>query len=68
MDQPYLFGTHTLWRAAIAAHLHDLDGAVTLLRQAFRQGLEGGIFLHTFVPFEPLHAYPSFRTLMRPKG
>jgi DNA-binding SARP family transcriptional activator/tetratricopeptide (TPR) repeat protein len=68
MDQPYLFGRHTQWRAAIAAHLDDLDGAVTLLRQAFSQGLEVSIFLHTFVPLEPLRAYPSFQTLMRLKG
>ena len=38
LDSPYLFGKDTYWHAVILAHLGQLDEAVLLLRQAYREG------------------------------
>jgi len=63
-----LVGRHTLWRARIAAVLGDQADAMTLLRQAFAEGLGYGLWIHTDTDLEPLREYPPFRELARPKG
>jgi tRNA A-37 threonylcarbamoyl transferase component Bud32/TolB-like protein len=68
LDLPDLRGQHTLWRARIAAVLGDKDSAVTLLRQAFAQGLGYGIWLHVDTDLEALRDYKPFKELVRPKG
>jgi predicted Zn-dependent protease len=75
---PYLRGLPTYWRAAIAAQLGEREMSVTLLRDATAQGLveeflaSQGLFrghsLHSDFYFEPLHGYPPFEQLLRPKG
>src|SRR5205807_7916215 len=55
MNRPYLFGAHTMWRARIAALLHDEAGAVDLFRDAFAQGATFTIETHRDVDLEPLH-------------
>jgi hypothetical protein len=65
--RPYLFGTPTYWRARIAALLGDKEGAVSLLRQAIKQGYAySGI--HPTEDFESLADYPPYVQLMKPKG
>jgi tetratricopeptide (TPR) repeat protein len=68
LDRPRLNGQHTLWRARIAAVLGDQEAAVTLLRQAFAQGVGYGTWLHTDVDLEALWDYRPFRELVRPRG
>jgi len=75
---PYLRGLPTYWRAAIAAQLGEREMSVTLLTEATTQGLaeeflaSQGLFrghsLHSDFYFEPLHGYPPFERLLRPKG
>ncbi len=67
LKQRFLFGQHTLWRAAISAQLDDKNAAVDLLREAFAQGLDYSVWLHRHVPLEPLRGYPPFDALVRPK-
>jgi DNA-binding SARP family transcriptional activator/TolB-like protein len=67
LDRPYLFGTHTRWRARIAAVLGDREDAVRLLREAFRDGLPYSIRLHRDIDFESLHDYPPFHDLLTPR-
>ena len=38
LREPYLLGRHTYWRARIAALLGDRERAVTLLRDALKEG------------------------------
>ncbi|NIM52508.1 MAG: hypothetical protein GTN62_14350, partial [Gemmatimonadales bacterium] len=66
VEQPYLRGSNTRWRARIAAVLGQRDLAVSLLQSAL---LEGGAFfeVHRDVDFESLRDYPPFQELMRPK-
>jgi tetratricopeptide (TPR) repeat protein/tRNA A-37 threonylcarbamoyl transferase component Bud32/TolB-like protein len=68
IDRPYLWGSHTLRRARIAAVLGDRDSAVELLRLAFSQGRSYSISLHRDIDLESLRDYPSFQEFMRPKG
>jgi len=75
---PYLCGLPTYWRAAIVAQLGEREMSVTLLTEATAQGLaeeflaSQGLFrghsLHSDFYFEPLHGYPPFEQLLRPKG
>jgi DNA-binding SARP family transcriptional activator/TolB-like protein len=58
----------TYWRAAIAAHLGDDGVAVTLLSEAFTQGMQHGPWLRSDPNLEPLRASTAFRELIRPKG
>jgi Flp pilus assembly protein TadD len=55
-------------RARLAALRGDREGAVSLLRQAFDQGLNGRMFVHIDPDFESLRDYPPYRELVRPKG
>jgi hypothetical protein len=68
IDRPYLFGSNTYWRARIASLLGDRERAVALLREAFAQGREYGVYLHRDMDLEPLRDYPPFQELLRPKG
>jgi hypothetical protein len=63
-----LFGSHTYWRACIAAHLGDKQKAVKLLKEAFNQGQNYGVYLHNDMELEPLRDYPPFQELIKPKG
>jgi hypothetical protein len=68
LERPYLYGSHTLWRARIAAVLGDHDRAVVLLREAFAEGLTHDVAWHVDVDLRPLRDHPPFRELMRPRG
>jgi tetratricopeptide (TPR) repeat protein len=68
LPQPYLFGSNTYWRAAMAALKGEKEQAVALLRQAFAEGLPREIFIHTDIHFEALRTHPLFEELMLPKG
>jgi len=67
LDRPYLFGNHLRWRARIAAVLGEREEAVRLLREAFRDGLAYGIWLHKDMDFESLRDYTPFEDLLRPR-
>ena len=68
LDDPYLFGRNTYWAACIAAQLGERERAVELIRQALSQGFRVDMQLHTDIDLEPLHGYPPFEELRRPKG
>jgi tetratricopeptide (TPR) repeat protein len=68
IDSPYLFGNHTYWRASIASLLGEREQAVALLRDAFAQGRDYGVYLHRDMDLEPLRDYSPFQELLRPKG
>lgn len=68
LDRPFLFGSNTYWRAAVAALEGNAPRAVSLLRQAFAEGLPFEIPLHTDVRLASLRGYPPFDELMRPHG
>lgn len=66
---PYIFGHPTFVRARIASLLGHPNQAVALLRQAFSEGLEYGIYpLHSHPDLDPLRGYPPFEELLRPKS
>jgi tetratricopeptide (TPR) repeat protein len=65
--RPYLFGNPAHWRARIAALLGDKEGAISLLRQAIKQGYSYAS-LQSIEDFESLADYPPFVQLMKPKG
>ena len=75
-SRPFLQGFPAYWRACIAAQLGDRPGAVRLIAQAHQEGLwlTGEFWeqpiatLHADPCFEPLHDYPPFEQLLRPKG
>jgi serine/threonine protein kinase/tetratricopeptide (TPR) repeat protein len=68
IDQPFLFGNHTYWRACIASLLGEKERALTLLKEAFNQGRTYGISLHRDINLESLRDYPPFIEFLRPKG
>ena len=65
---PYLFGHPTYWRARIAALLGDKEGAVQLLQEAIKQGIDYQYLYSYTQDFEALQDYPPFQQLMKPKG
>jgi tetratricopeptide (TPR) repeat protein len=67
LSQPYLFGSHTMWRARIAALLGEHELAVDLLRDAIAQGAYFTIGTHRDMDLESLKTNAAFRELMRPK-
>jgi tetratricopeptide (TPR) repeat protein len=67
LRRAYLVGRHTYWRARIASLLGDRARAVTLLRDALREGRTYPM-LHGEADFAPLHGTPAFQDLIRPKG
>ena len=68
VDDPYQRGVHTRWRARIASVLGEHERALSLLRDAFREGLAYGTWLHADPAFESLHDYQSFQRLLEPRG
>jgi serine/threonine protein kinase/TolB-like protein/tetratricopeptide (TPR) repeat protein len=69
LEQPYLLGEHTYWRARIAALLGRRDDAVALLRAAYYgEGRQFWMHMHTEPDLESLRDYPPFHELLRPKG
>jgi tetratricopeptide (TPR) repeat protein len=67
LERPYLLGRHTFLRAGIAAHLGEKDRAVELLRSALAQGIWYDIDLHNDLGLQPLHGYPPYEALVKPK-
>ena len=67
-DPPSRFGTHTLWRAFIAANLGDLEEAVQLLEQSVEEGALMRLIPHTEPSLKPLRGFPAFEEFARPKG
>jgi len=67
LQSPYLSGSDTRWRAAIAAHLGREDEAVRLLGQALREGQQY-IHLSADPYFKELWGYEPFEQLISPKG
>lgn len=68
VNEPYLFGRATLWRARLAAQLGDRDAAISLLRQSFAEGRPFGIAIHRDIDLEPLRDVPAFRELIGPRA
>jgi tetratricopeptide (TPR) repeat protein len=76
LETPYLYGNHTSRSARIIALLGDKEGAVALLREAVAQGAGDGdvpdmygygfVFRHS-MDLEPLHGFPPFEDLIKPK-
>jgi len=66
IEQPYIFGEHTYWRACIAALLNDREVAVNLLLKALNQGLEFPQLIEN-MDLENLTEYQPFQKLMQPK-
>jgi tetratricopeptide (TPR) repeat protein len=64
---PYLFGSHTYWRARISSLLGEKENAIRLIREALAQGLSY-TSLHPVMDLEPLGDYPPFKELIKPKG
>jgi tetratricopeptide (TPR) repeat protein len=67
VEQRYLFGRQTMWRARIRALLGEREVAVMLLRQALAQGYPHLHALHTDPAFESLRDYPPFQEVLRPR-
>jgi serine/threonine-protein kinase len=67
-SHPYDYGAVSLRQARIASLLGQREQAMVLLRDAFARGLPFTVFLHTDMDLEPLHGYPAYEELMRPKG
>ena len=57
-----------VWRACIASLLGEKERAVALLKEAFSQGLDYGVYIHRDINLEPLWDYQPFKELLRPKG
>jgi tetratricopeptide (TPR) repeat protein len=68
LDRPYLHGANTYWRARIASLLGEREEAVHLLRQAWLEGAFVLELVHTELDFAPLHDYPPYQEVIRPKG
>jgi TolB-like protein len=68
LDDAASRGRHSWLRAGIAAQLGDRERAVSLLREALGHGFTDLASLHVYVFLEPLHGYPAFEELMKPKG
>jgi len=67
LDRPYLNGEHLYWSACISSLLNEREQAVTLLSEAFEQGLVNPDFKWREMDLEPLRDYPPFQDLIRPR-
>jgi predicted Ser/Thr protein kinase/tetratricopeptide (TPR) repeat protein len=77
LETPYLFGNQTFRSARILALLGEKEGAVALLRESVAQGAGNGelpdlygygfVYRHS-MDLEPLHGFPPFEDLIKPKG
>jgi len=68
IDREYLFGEHTYNRARINALLGEREKAVSLIEEAFEQGMPFVIVIHRDLALEPLQDYPPFQELLEPDG
>ena len=68
LPSKYLFGRHTLGRAALAARSDDPESALSLLKGAVSQGLVFGIALHADPDLCVLGDSPGYREFLRPRG
>ena len=68
IDQEYLFGLHTYYRARINALLGEREKAVSLIEESFEQGRPFDIYIHRDLAFEPLQDYQPFQELLEPEG
>jgi len=68
IDRPFLFGSPPFFRACIASILGERGQAISLLREAFAQGLPYSVFIDRDMDFEPLWDYAPFKELLRPKS
>lgn len=60
-------GSHTMWRARIAALLGEKERAVSLIQEAIGQGNPRRFYLHWREDFEALRGYQPFEELVRPQ-
>jgi tetratricopeptide (TPR) repeat protein len=67
-NDSYDYGGNTYDRACIRAQLGDLDRAVELLRQSHAEGQPIGYWIRVDPDLQPLHGYPAYEDLLRPKG
>jgi len=68
VDQQYLWGEHTYYRARINALLGEREKAVSLIEESLEQGRRFGIDIHRDLAFESLQDYPPFQELLEPEG
>jgi serine/threonine protein kinase/tetratricopeptide (TPR) repeat protein len=68
LKTPYMTGENVFDRAQIAAILNQKDQAVGYLRESLRQGRSFGDLPDAVPAFLPLHGYPPYEDLVRPKG
>lgn len=66
-SDPYVRGMHLYWRAAIVAHLGEMERATALLRDAVSRGVYFDL-LHENEDLRPLWDFPPFRELLEPIG
>jgi TolB-like protein/tetratricopeptide (TPR) repeat protein len=66
LSEPRLFGLNWVWQAGIVAALGDRATAVQLLKKA-RDGGQSMATWHYHGALAPLHGYPAFEALIRPK-
>ncbi|MFQ5636847.1 MAG: protein kinase, partial [bacterium] len=67
VDLPYIWGENKWQQAMIAGALGEKSRAVTLLQDAFRNGVAYGIHYHRWWEFFPLHGFPEFEEFIKPK-
>jgi DNA-binding SARP family transcriptional activator len=60
------WGEAPYWRAVVAAQLADSLGALSLLRDARREGLGVDPSVHAEPSFQPLRRWPPFAALLQP--
>ena len=68
LDQPYLFGTHTLGRAVITAYLGEKEEAFALLQTSMTLGVAYGTALLADSDLAVLVDYPPFVSFLEPEG
>jgi len=68
IERPFLFGSPPYFRACIASILGERDQAISLLREAFAQGLRFDVSIHRDIDFEPIWDHAPFKELIKPKS
>ena len=68
LERPYLLGTNTKWRAAIAAALGNQEKALQLLQQAYSEGMRLGYEFSRDPEWKPLRDYRPYQQFVRPRG
>ena len=67
VKRPYLDGLPAVWQARIEARLARTEQAIDRLDQAFAQGGQMDLWLHTDPDLSSLRDHPRFRGFLRPK-